>query len=76
MSDAYSIAVLAVGVLGLCGIGWAIRGRDPRRDEDDARAFFDEYGRWPDQTEADAEAERRELAASFALAEPDEHGNV
>ncbi len=76
MSDAFSIATLVVGALGVCGIVWVMRGIDPRRGEDEARAFFDAYGHWPDQTREDADAGRRRLAAAIKPAEPDEHGNV
>jgi hypothetical protein len=52
------------------------RDRDaPRHAEDEARAFFDEHGHWPDETPADAEARRRrgEAAerAARAWADPD-----
>ena len=76
MSDAFAILTLVVGVVGLFFILRALRGFDPRRGEDDARAFYDEHGHWPDQTPAEAEAERRELARVYAVTEPDERGNV
>lgn len=34
------------------------RRDEPRYAEDDARAFFDEHGHWPDETPADAAARR------------------
>ncbi len=35
-------------------------GHDERHDEDDARSFFDEHGRWPDEPpEAAHDATRR-----------------
>ena len=76
MSDAFAILTLVVGAVGLFFILRALRGFDPRRGEDDARAFYDEHGHWPDQTPAEAEAERRELARVYAVTEPDERGNV
>lgn len=45
--------------------GWFVklvtsRNRDAERySEDDARAFFDEHGRWPDEDPAEVEAARR-----------------
>jgi hypothetical protein len=76
VSDAFAIFLLVVGVVGLFFILRSLRGSDPRRDEDDARAFYDEHGHWPDQTPDEAEAERRELARVYRVAEPDEHGRV
>jgi hypothetical protein len=57
-------------------IAWFVRfalakDRDaPRYAEDDARAFFDEHGHWPDETpeEARARAERAAQAERAARA--------
>lgn len=76
MSDAFAYLILAIGVVGLFYILRVLRAHDPRRDEDVARAFFDEHGHWPDQTREEAEAERRELARVYTVTEPDEHGTV
>jgi hypothetical protein len=76
MSDAFAITLLVIGAIGLFFILRALRGFDPRGAEDDARAFYDEHGHWPDQTPEEAEAERRELARVYRVAEPDEHGRV
>ena len=76
MSDVFSIAVLVFGAVGIFFILRALRGFDPRRGEDNARAFFDEHGHWPDQTPEEAEAERAQLAQAFPLAQADEHGRV
>lgn len=76
MSDAFAIFILVIGVIGFFVIFRALRRFDPRRDEDVARAFFDEHGHWPDQTPEEAEAERRALASVYRVAEPDEHGHV
>jgi hypothetical protein len=76
VSDVFSIAVLVFGAVGIFFILRALRGFDPRRGEDEARAFYDEHGHWPDQTAEEAEAERRQLARAYAVAEPDEHGAV
>lgn len=76
MSTAFSIVILVIGAVGVFFILRALRGFDPRRGEDEARAFFDEHGHWPDQTPEEAEAERRQIAAAFPVAEPDEHGIV
>jgi len=76
VSDAFAILILIVGVVGFFYIFRALREHDPRRAEDEARAFFDEHGHWPDQTPEEAEAERRELARVYTVTEPDEHGRV
>jgi hypothetical protein len=76
VSDAFSILILIIGAVGVFFILRAVRGFDPRRGEDEARAFFDEHGHWPDQTLEEAEAERRLVVSVFPVTEPDEHGNV
>jgi hypothetical protein len=76
VSDAFAIFILVIGVVGFFFIFRTLRRHDPRRDEDVARAFFDEHGHWPDQTLEEAEAERRELARVYTVTEPDEHGTV
>ena len=76
MSDAFAILILIIGVVGFFFIFRALQKFDPRRGEDEARAFYDEHGHWPDQTPEEAEAERRQLARVYRVAEPDEHGNV
>lgn len=76
MSDAFAIFILVVGVVGFFFIFRALRRYDPRREEDEARAFYDEHGHWPDQTPEEAEAERRELARVYTVSEPDERGVV
>jgi hypothetical protein len=76
VSNVFSIAVLVFGGVGVFFILRALRGFDPRRGEDEARAFYDEHGHWPDQTAAEAEAERRQMARVYTVAEPDEHGAV
>ena len=38
-------------MVGLAVLLWAaLRGNDEREAEDAARAFYDEHGRWPDDT--------------------------
>jgi len=76
VSDAFAIFILVIGVVGFFVIFRALRTFDPRGGEDDARAFFDEHGHWPDQTPQEAEAERAELARVYTLSEPDEHDRV
>jgi hypothetical protein len=76
MSDAFAIFILVIGVVGFFVIFRALRKFDPRRDEEAARAFFDEHGHWPDQTPEEGEAERAELARVYTLSEPDEHDRV
>lgn len=79
MSNAISIITLVAGVVGLGIILWAVKTGDADRDgEDDARAFFEEHGHWPDQTPEEAEAIRAAFrrAAPITVSEPDEHGRV
>lgn len=79
MADVYSIVILVVGILGLGVILWAVKtGHADRHAEDDARAFYEEHGRWPDQTpeEAAAERERMRTQAGVPDAEPDDEGRV
>jgi hypothetical protein len=69
LANAYSIFVCVVGVIGIGWIVWMMRDSDRDRvDEDDARTFFDEHGRWPDESPEEAEAERRRVAAAAASA--------
>jgi hypothetical protein len=76
VSDAFAIVILAIGVVGFFFIFRGLRKFDPRTGEDEARAFFDEHGHWPDQTLEEAEAERRELVRVYRVAQPDEHDRV
>ena len=76
MSDAFAIFILVIGVVGFVVIFRALRRHDPRPAEDAARAYFDEHGHWPDQTPEEAEAERRELARVYTVAQPDDDGRV
>jgi hypothetical protein len=76
VSNAFAIFILVIGVVGFFVIFRALRGFDMRGAEDNARAFFDEHGHWPDQTPEEAEAERAELRRVYHVAQPDEHGRV
>ncbi|MDQ3722126.1 MAG: hypothetical protein M3376_03450 [Actinomycetota bacterium] len=41
---------LAGGVAGIALLVWAaVKGHADRDEEDMARAFYDEHGRWPDE---------------------------
>lgn len=65
LADAYGVAICIAGFAGIAYILWVIRDGDADRyAEDDARAFFDRHGRWPDQTPEEAEEERRRLQAA------------
>jgi hypothetical protein len=69
LANAYAIFICVAGVAGLIWILYVMRNGDKDRDdEDDARAFFDEHGHWPDETLEEAEAERARLAAASASA--------
>lgn len=76
MSNAFAIFILVIGVVGFFFIFRALQRYDPRRDDELARAFFDEHGHWPDQTPEEAEAERRELARAYRVSEADERDRV
>ena len=80
MLDAASIITLAAGLLGLGVILWAVKTGEADRDsEDEARAFLEEHGHWPDETAEQVAAERERLRAAAAptpVAEPDEQGRV
>ncbi len=53
--DAYSIATMVLAVLAIVAIGYVqFRGDPDAASADDARAFFDEHGRWPDEPESAA----------------------
>jgi hypothetical protein len=48
--DVINVLAIGGGVLGLAALLWvAFRGDPERVDEDAARVFFDEHGRWPDE---------------------------
>ncbi|WP_354701227.1 hypothetical protein DSM112329_01535 [Paraconexibacter sp. AEG42_29] len=61
------IANYIAAFAGMCALGyliWLAAHTDTERtDEDDARAFFDEHGRWPDEPE---EAGIPRAAGSYA----------
>ncbi len=65
METVWSILTAVIGVVGSIGILYKLRNLDrDRHGEDDARAFFDEYGHWPDETLEQAEAERARILAA------------
>jgi hypothetical protein len=73
IADLYGILICVVGVLGIAWILWVMRDGDKdRHDEDDARAFFDVHGHWPDETpeQVAAEAERQRTVAAVAVHAP------
>lgn len=75
LSDVFSVVTLVVGVIGLAAILWQIRSGTSDRDaEDDARAFFEEHGRWPDETPEEVLA--RQTVQQIPVVEPDEQGRV
>jgi len=67
LANAYGIFICVAGVAGIIWILYVMRhGDNDRYVEDDARAFFDEHGHWPDETPEEAQAERERLAAASA----------
>lgn len=76
VGDIYGIFICVCCVIG---IGWIIyvmrNGDKDRHSEDDARAFFDEHGHWPDETLEDALAERARIAATQAPTAPVSHAS-
>ena len=60
--------------IGLATIGVFLRtvlskSRDTERyEEDDARAFVEEHGHWPDETPEEADARRRRAAEAERIA--------
>jgi hypothetical protein len=45
-----NVVAVAAGIGGILALVWiAVRGDPSRAQEDDARAFFDRHGRWPDE---------------------------
>lgn len=69
LANAYGIFICVAGVAGIIWILYVMRNGDKDRfEEDDARAFFDEHGHWPDETPEEAEAERARLAAASVSA--------
>ena len=71
MSDAFAYLILVIGIVGFYFIFRALRQFDPRRAEDEARAFYDEHGHWPDQTPEEEAEERRRLASVYRVSERD-----
>jgi hypothetical protein len=64
LANAYGIFICVAGVAGIIWILYVMRhGDKDRHEEDDARAFFDEHGHWPDETLEEALAERERVAA-------------
>lgn len=61
----YVAVVLGFGALGY--LIWLAAHRDVERDdEDDARAFFDAHGRWPDEPEDAAVPPSSRPSGSYA----------
>lgn len=65
--DVFAI-VASIGVI--IWFGWIVStGHDERHTEDDARAFYEEHGRWPDETPEQAAAREAEARGAMARAE-------
>jgi hypothetical protein len=55
----WSVLVLSTGVLSVLAMfAYMATGHGVRDDEEGARDFYAEHGRWPDQTPEDAARER------------------
>lgn len=51
--DPFSTVVLVLSIASIVWLGWMVsRGNANHNAEDEARAFFDEHGRWPDDEPA------------------------
>jgi hypothetical protein len=61
----YIAVVLGIGAL-LYLVWLAAHPDVERHDEDDARAFFDEHGRWPDEPEDAAVPPTGRASGSYA----------
>ncbi len=61
----YVAVVLGFGALGYL-IWLAAHPDRERHDEDDARGFFDEHGRWPDEPEESAVLPTARTGGSYA----------
>ena len=65
-------ALIVSAGLSIWLLNWLYRvgiaGEGERRAEDDARAFFDEHGHWPEEQPADQEARRRQAEDAERLA--------
>jgi hypothetical protein len=67
----WAILTAVIGVIGSIWILYRVRNLDRyRSNEDEARAFFDENGHWPDETREEAEAERARILAAGTVAPP------
>lgn len=61
---------IAAAIGAVVWFGWVIStGHDERHTEDDARAFYDEHGRWPDETPEQAAARDADARGAMARAE-------
>jgi hypothetical protein len=76
----WSILTAVIGVVGGIWILWKVRNLDrARHDEDQARAFFECHGHWPDETPEEAEQRRAQLRRAPEpppLATPTDDGYV
>lgn len=77
-TDVVNVLLIVLGVIAAAiGVWWVMRDGDRDRDEEDAaRTFIEEHGRWPDQSPEEAAALRRRSTAPPPLSEPDEDGRV
>lgn len=61
---------VAASIGAVLWFGWIVStGHDERHSEDDARTFYDEHGRWPDETPEQAAAREAEARSAMARAE-------
>ena len=61
---------IAAAIGAILWFAWVVStGHDERHDEDHARAFYDEHGRWPDETPEQAAAREAEARGAMARAE-------
>ena len=66
----FDILAIAAAIGSVLWFAWVIStGHDERHSEDDARAFYDEHGRWPDETPEQAAARDADARGALARAE-------
>ncbi len=67
LGEIANYAAAGFGFVALGYLIWLAAHRDTERDdEDNARSFFDEHGRWPDEPESAAVSPSARPSGSYA----------